>query len=76
MKKFFRNNGLSLTFSTLFLFAIVGQYFTGLKEYNKERQEEGQPSVNAMAYLSSGHFLQATFENWKANFYRWHYLLY
>jgi len=68
MKKFFRNNGLSLTFSTLFLFAIVGQYFTGLKEYNKERQEEGQPSVNAMAYLSSGHFLQATFENWESEF--------
>ena len=68
MKKFFRNNGLSVTFIILFLIAIVGQYITGLKEYNKELQEEGQPPINASAYIYSGHFLQATFENWESEF--------
>ena len=47
---------------------MIGQYVTGLKEYNKERKEEGQSPVNASAYIYSGHFLQATFENWESEF--------
>lgn len=69
MSKFFKNNGLSIVFFLLFLISMVGQIFTGLNEYNKERQEEqGQPAVTLPAYLSSGHFLQATFENWESEF--------
>ena len=55
-------------FITLFLISIVGQYITGLKEYNKELEEKGQPTINAAVYISSGHFLQATFENWESEF--------
>ena len=68
VKQFFRNNGLSLVFVFLFLVCIVGQFFTGLKEYNKERGEKGQPPIEAPIYFSSGHFLQATFENWESEF--------
>ena len=68
MKNIWRNNSLSIVFLTLFLLALIGQVFTGFKEHNKEREEEDQPAISLSAYLSSGHFVQATFENWESEF--------
>ncbi|MDF2191283.1 DUF6766 family protein [Paraflavitalea sp. CAU 1676] len=68
MIKALRNNGLSITFLFLFLLALIGQFFTGLKEHNKELAEDGQPKVGAAQYIRSGHFIQATFENWESEF--------
>jgi hypothetical protein len=68
MKTFLRNNGLSIAFILLFLFSVGGQILFGLEEYNKELSEEGGLPVNLGAYLTSGHFLQATFENWESEF--------
>jgi hypothetical protein len=68
MRTFFRNNGLSIVFVLLFIIAITGQFFTGFTEHNKEREEKGQPPVGYTAYFTSGHFLQATFENWESEF--------
>src|SRR5688500_678368 len=66
--KWFRNNGLSLVFFFLFLIAIIGQAYTGLKEHNQEMQEEGGRVIGMSEYLTTGHFLQATFENWESEF--------
>ena len=68
MKKFWRNNSLSIVFFLLFLVALIGQFYTGFKEHNKERQEEGQSPLTVGSYVNSGHFLQATFENWESEF--------
>ena len=68
MKRFFRNNGLSLTFLLLFLISLVGQVITGLKQYNEQLLEDGGQTVDLWRYLASGHFLQATFENWESEF--------
>ncbi|MFP5438993.1 MAG: DUF6766 family protein [Bacteroidia bacterium] len=68
MKTFFRNNGLSLTFLGLFLISIIGQIIFGLKEYNSEITELGAPAVSISQYLTSGHFIQSTFENWESEF--------
>jgi hypothetical protein len=68
MKKFLRNNGLSITFFLLFLFSLAGQVFTGLNEHNQETVEQGGEPVGLAQYLRSGHFLQATFENWESEF--------
>ena len=68
MKKFFYQNGLSITFFVLFLVAIAGQFITGFSEHNKERKEEGQAAISMRTYLHSGHFIQATFENWESEF--------
>jgi hypothetical protein len=46
----------------------AGQAYTGWKEYNNERSDYGKPGIEFKAYLSSGHFLQATFENWESEF--------
>ena len=52
----------------MFLFTIVGQFYTGLAHHNEERAEEGMPPVSANQYFKSGHLLQATFENWESEF--------
>jgi hypothetical protein len=68
MKTFLRNNGLSIAFFTLFLAALGGQVIFGFKEHNKELLEQGGAALAFWDYLSSGHFLQSTFENWESEF--------
>ena len=68
MKKFFRNNGLSIVFVLLFIICLLGQIISGMNEYNKTNAEDGGPTVSLTEYLRSGHFIQATFENWESEF--------
>lgn len=68
MKNFIKNNALSIVFFLLFVFSILGQIYFGFMEYNKDRIEEGVVSVSLLSYLSSGHFIQSTFENWESEF--------
>ncbi len=66
--KWLRNNGLSLTFFLLFVIAIIGQAYTGMIQHNQEMEDEGGTQVGMAQYLTSGHFIQATFENWESEF--------
>jgi hypothetical protein len=50
------------------MLSLLGQLFTGWKEYNKQRAEDGMPATSITVYMSSGHFIQATFENWESEF--------
>ena len=68
MKNFLRNNGLSICFLVLFIASLAGQIIFGLKEHNKELLENGSAALTLGAYLTSGHFLQSTFENWESEF--------
>lgn len=68
MKKFLRNNGLSICFLLLFFGALVGQIIFGFEEHNKELIEEGSTAITLSSYLISGHFIQSTFENWESEF--------
>ena len=68
MKRFLKDNSLSLVFVLLFMITLVGQAVTGLKEHNKEMMDEGGQQIGMSEYLTSGHFLQATFENWESEF--------
>ncbi len=65
---FFFRNGLTLVLILLFLLSFAGQMFTGREEYNEERKKYNQPSVALYSYLTTGHFFQATFENWESEF--------
>jgi hypothetical protein len=68
MKTFLRNNGLSICFLILFIVSMAGQIIFGFKEHNKELLEDGSAVVTLSSYLTSGHFIQATFENWESEF--------
>jgi len=67
-EKVFYHNGLSLVFFFLFILSILGQFFTGFAEHNRERKMEQQPALLMEQYLRSGHFIQATFKNWESEF--------
>ena len=68
MKKLLRNNSLSLVFLLLFILVLIGQFISGYNDNNKKRKEQGQTSLSMGAYIYSGHFIQATFENWESEF--------
>jgi len=68
MKRFLKHNSLSIIFLVLFFIAIVGQAITGLQEHNEEVADEGGQQVGMAQYLTSGHFIQSTFENWESEF--------
>ena len=51
-----------------FLAFAVGQVFTGLNEYNDEREHRGQSEIGAAEYLRSPHFIETTAENWESEF--------
>jgi hypothetical protein len=68
MKNFLRNNGLSIAFFIMFLVSLAGQVVTGVKQHNEEVVEMGGEPLDVASYLTSGHFLQSTFENWESEF--------
>lgn len=69
MRRFFRENGLSLVlFWLFFLTFFVGQTVVGLRAHNEEQAEHGGEQAGLSEYLRSGHFLEATAENWESEF--------
>src|SRR5215210_133924 len=68
MKSFIKNNSLSIIFFLLFLFSLLAQLITGWHDHNDQRIEDQVLPVSLNAYLTSGHFIQATFENWESEF--------
>lgn len=69
MKKgFFHRNGLSVAFAVFFFFSFGAQTITGWKQFNEELQEQKQQPVTYINYFSTGHFVEATFENWESEF--------
>ena len=68
MKDFLRNNSLSITFFVLFIVAILAQVHFGHAEYNKDLQEQSVEAVSLAEYLTTGHFVESTFENWESEF--------
>ena len=63
-----RNRSLTLVFFALFLVFLVGQVLTGWHEYNHIQHEHGEADVQLSAYFATGHFWEATFENWESEF--------
>ena len=68
MRRVLRNNALSLTMFGLFLVFLVGQSFAGYRSSNNDNQDHGQPRESFTEYLTSGAFVEATFENWESEF--------
>ncbi|SHF76043.1 DUF6766 family protein [Chryseobacterium vrystaatense] len=67
-KSFFYRNSLSIVLLGLMLACLMGQFFTGWTTLNKELAEQGSAMLSLGSYIHSGHFIQATFENWESEF--------
>jgi hypothetical protein len=71
VKRFFRNNGLSLVLLLLFAATLFGgQLLTGFRVHKEERRRHGQANLELRDYLFSAHFAEATFENWESEFFQ------
>ena len=68
MRTWIRERGLLLANLILFLMFFVGMIISGLQVYNADQSEHGQPVVSLGGYLTSGDFVEATFENWESEF--------
>jgi hypothetical protein len=47
---------------------LVGQGVAGYQVYNQDQAAHGQAAVDVAAYLRTGHFIEAVFENWESEF--------
>jgi hypothetical protein len=68
MRHFFRNHGLSIVLLVIFVGTMLGQTFTGLRDHNNTQREHHQPEAGLAEYLKTGHFWEATAENWESEF--------
>ncbi|WP_400192489.1 DUF6766 family protein [Hymenobacter sp. B81] len=67
-RRFLYENGLSLVVTALVLVTLLGQTLTGHHDYNDELKQLGRPELSLGEYVRSGHWLEATFENWESEF--------
>ena len=63
-----RDRALTLTLMAMFLLFLAAQLWTGLSEFNAERQDHDRPAVTLSEYLETGHPYEAIFENWESEF--------
>src|SRR5438045_8854059 len=63
-----RNSLLLVVFFLFFCTFFVGQSITGHRVYNEDQREHGESEVSFGEYLTTGHFLEATMENWESEF--------
>jgi hypothetical protein len=67
-RRIWRHHGLSLSLIALFAVSMAGQTWTGWYSYNADQRSHGQPAVSLTDYFATGHFGEATFENWESEF--------
>ena len=68
MKKFLYENGLSILLLFITILTLVGQLVVGWHEFNNELSDYGRTPYTFSAYLTSGHCIEAVFENWESEF--------
>lgn len=66
MKKFFKNNGLTVVLVAAFLGSMLGMWISGWIQENAELANHGLPPIPVLAYLKDESFLSALFENWES----------
>lgn len=59
---------MTIVFLLLFIITLFFQAITGLKQYNQKMKEDGRQPISLSKYFSTGHFIEATFENWESEF--------
>ena len=63
-----KNNGLSIALLSLFALTMGGQAVAGWRTHGADQRAHGRAPVAFVDYLGSGHFWEATGENWESEF--------
>lgn len=70
MKRVLKDNGLFIAMASIFLVMLGGQVLSGWHVYNADEAEHGEKVIGLLAYLNTGHFGEAIFENWESEFFQ------
>src|SRR4051794_20644573 len=65
---FLRRNALSLACLSFFVVFWFAQSITGWRAELADLAEHGERAISYWRYLTTGHFAEATFENWESEF--------
>jgi uncharacterized protein DUF6766 len=68
VRRWVRENGLSIALVGVFVLFIAAQSLTGWRSFNDEQTEHHGRTLSYGSYLTSAHFVEATFENWESEF--------
>ncbi|HVI69155.1 MAG TPA: DUF6766 family protein [Magnetospirillaceae bacterium] len=68
MKRFLKENSLSIVLLSLFFIFLIALSVTGLVHENEELAAHAQPAIGYLEYVTSGNFIEAVFENWESEF--------
>jgi hypothetical protein len=68
VRTIWHHHGLSIALLALFAVSMAGQTWAGWYAYNDEQRSHRQAPVTFAGYLATGHFGEATFENWESEF--------
>ncbi|QIX27117.1 hypothetical protein ncot_11310 [Nocardioides sp. JQ2195] len=74
MRRFIKENSLSLVFGLLFILALVGQALAGWHQFNDQQLGEGYHQITLGRYLLSADFAVDVTENWQSEYLQ--FLLY
>jgi hypothetical protein len=68
MRRFVKENSLSIVFLVLFLAALSGQAVAGRADFNEEQLRHGDPEMSLSRYVVSSDFGVAVMENWQSEY--------
>jgi hypothetical protein len=68
MRRFLRENSLSVFFFVIFVAALTGQAIAGHSLYNDEALAHGDAAISLWRYVTSSSFGQAVMENWQSEY--------
>ena len=66
--RIWRDHGLSIVLIVLFVVTFAGQTLAGWRVYNDEQHQHGMSAITLGEYVRTGHYGEATFENWESEF--------
>jgi hypothetical protein len=76
LRRFLRDNGLTLAFGTAFLLTLAGQSVAGHAEFNNQLSADGMASLSFGAYLTSSDFAVDVTENWQSEYLQFFLYIY
>src|SRR3954471_16702940 len=68
MRRFVRENSLSLVFLLFFVLAVAGQAFAGWHDFNDQATANSESTISLGRYLTSSSFGNALLENWQSEY--------
>jgi hypothetical protein len=68
VRRFLKENSLSIVFLVLFLAALGGQAVAGHADFNDRADSHGDPRISLARYVASSDFGASVMENWQSEY--------